>query len=183
MSTMRSLLIAIAVLNGAACLAEVVPNKDLARLYAEDQADRAVAPRTIDWSVVAPRDRARRDSVLAMLQAGEFRCAADCHAAAMIFQHGDTPEHIQLAHSLAIVASNMDPTNTGSKWLTAAAWDRYLMRRGRPQWYGTPYVLNQKTRRFERYDVDETVLTDKERSDFGVPSLADAKAREVEFNR
>jgi hypothetical protein len=183
MGTMRTLLTAVALLATASCFAQVESSKSLARLYAEDQADRKVPPKDMDWSAVGPRDEARRASVVRILQAGEVRTAADYHAAAMIFQHGQGPEHIQMAYSLATIGSSMDPGNKGLKWLAAAAWDRFLMQRGKPQWYGTQYMLNQNTKRFELYQVDESAVTDKERAEHGVPPLAEAKAREAEFNR
>jgi hypothetical protein len=101
----------------------------------------------------------------------------------MIFQHGPTEQDIQAAYALASIGSLLDPTNKALKWLSAAAWDRYLMRKGKPQWYGTQYTLNQETKRFELYLVDPSAVTDGERFNLNVPSLAQAKEREAELNR
>ncbi|MBG6080597.1 hypothetical protein [Rubrivivax gelatinosus] len=180
---MRTYIVFVSLLGSLPCLADVDSNRALAKLYAEDQADRQGSPGSIDWSVVGPRDEARRSAALRILQAGEVRTPADYHAAAMIFQHGSTPESIQMAYSLATIGSAMNPNDTSLKWLSAAAWDRYLMQRGKPQWYGTQYSLNQSTKRFELYQVDQGAVTDEERAAHNVPSLAEAKSREAEFNR
>ena len=94
MKPMRFLAPALAMLVALPCFAQIESNKTLASLYAEDQADRGAKPKDIDWSVVGPRDEARRTATMRILQAGEVRTAADYHAAAMIFQHGATPEDI-----------------------------------------------------------------------------------------
>lgn len=180
---MRNLLVAAALLAGLPALAQVESNAALARLMAEDQADRKPAAGDVDWSVVGPRDDARRAAVLRMLRNGEVRTASDYFAAALIFQHGETVEDIQMAFAMASAGRAIDPTIKQLKWLSAAAWDRILMRRGKPQWYGTQYTMNEATKRMELYVVDESAVTDKERAELGVPSLAEAKAREALFNR
>jgi hypothetical protein len=180
---MRHIVVAIALFTAFPCLAQVQSNAELAKLYAEDQADRNGPPGSIDWSTVGPRDEARRATVLRILRAGGVRTAADYRAAAMVFQHGPTPSDIQLAYSLASVGSMIDPDDKALKWLTAAAWDRYLVQRGKPQWYGTQYTFNEATKRFELNAVDPSAVTDEERAQLNVPSLAQAKEREAEFNR
>lgn len=180
---MRNLLIAMALFACVPAWAQVVANPRLAQMLVEDQADRKPAVGDIDWSVVGPRDDARLAETVRLLRAGEVRTAADYHAAAMIFQHGQSVEDIQMAHALASVGRAIDPNHGALKWLSAAAWDRVLMRRGKPQWYGTQYTRNEATKRFELYVVDESAVTDKERVALGVPTLAEAKAREALFNR
>lgn len=180
---MRHIVATLLLAASQACFSQVEPNPDLAKIYAEDQADRQAPPGSIDWSVVGPRDEARRSAVNRILKAGAVRAAADYHAAAMIFQHGPTEQDIQMAYALASVGTILDPNNKALKWLTAASWDRYLMRKGKPQWYGTQYTMNQETKRFELYQVDESAATDEDRARLNVPSLAKAKEREAEINR
>jgi hypothetical protein len=182
-SSIRLVIVASAISASMPCLAQVESNAELAKLYSEDQADREKPPQSIDWSVVGPRDEARRAAVIRILQTGGVRTASDYHAAAMVFQHGPTASDIQLAYSLAAIGSKINPDDKALKWLSAAAWDRNLMHRGKPQWYGTQYKLNETTKRFELYEVDSTAVTDEERAQLNVPSLAKAKEREAEFNR
>lgn len=176
--------LALCVVFAAPCPAqEPESNPELADLYRADQADRDGSAKAIDWTVVGPRDKARQQAVLRILQAGGVRSAADFHNAAMVFQHGSGAEDIQLAYALATLSSRLAPDDKSMKWLQAASWDRYLMRRGRPQWYGTQYQQTKATMRFQLYPVDESAVTDEERERMGVPSLSKAKEREAEFNK
>jgi len=162
--------------------AQPASNKELAALYEADQADRK-DPAAIDWNVVGPRDRARQAITLRIMKEGGLRTAEDFHNAALIFQHGSSAEDIQLAYSLATLSVTLSPEDKAMRWLQAAAWDRNLMRQGKPQWYGTQYQFNSATQRTELYKVDESAVTDAQREAAGVPSLAQAKEREAMFNR
>lgn len=151
-------------------------NAELAALYEEDQGDRSAGP-DIDWEVVTPRDSLRRVRVQEMLAADEVRTSEDYRHAAMIFQHGSDTIAARLAHELALKAVELDSTNTSAKRLVAAAWDRYLMRKGEPQWYGTQYVNDGPGTPWRLYDIDTTAVTDDERRQLNVPTLAEARAR------
>lgn len=67
-------------------------NQDLADLGIQDQSDRRPGAEPIDWSVVRRSDQDRRDRVLAMLRDGRVRSSNDFYSAALIFQHGETPD-------------------------------------------------------------------------------------------
>lgn len=146
-------------------------NKELADLYAQDQADRATG--NIDWAVVAPRDEARQARVRDLLRSGDIRTAADYHHAAMLFQHGNKGDDIRLAHALATLAMTLDGANKGFRWLTAASWDRLLMYHLQPQWYGTQF--GGDSRGMYLYPVAENAVTDAEREALGVPALAESR--------
>jgi hypothetical protein len=147
-------------------------NPELSQLYEKDQAARKQKP--IDWTVVGKQDEEHRQRVLEILKGQQVVSANDYLHAAMIMQHGSTFEDIRLAMSLATIASTIDPELKRARWLTAAAWDRALMEKNVPQWYGTQYksVPGAKT---ILYKIDESVVTDEERKSLGVPSLQDAK--------
>jgi hypothetical protein len=157
-------------------------NEALRQIAAEDQKDRAAGPNGIDWSVVKGRDQKRRVEVLSLIQSGALRSAEDFHNAALVFQHGESASDIELAHSLAVIAVRIDPTNSDAKWLSAASWDRLLMRYEKPQWYGTQYVRS-KTGKWVLYSTDETAVTDEQRKEMGVPSIAEAKAGAEDLNK
>ncbi len=154
-------------------------NAELARIHEEDQADRRPGPDGIDWSMVAPRDAARRARVREMLAAKEVRTAVDYFHAAMVFQHGEPPDDYALARELALEAVKLDPTNDRAKWLAAAAEDRHLMNQGKPQRYGTQF--HKVDGRWALYDVDPSV-TDEERAKWNVPPLAVARQRADQMN-
>jgi len=155
-------------------------NKELARLYKEDQADRTPPPsRPIDWSAVLPRDRAREARVKELYRSDALQTGADYYHAAMVLQHAPAPEDYLLAHEFCIVA-----VSKGEKralWLAAATEDRFLMGLGRPQRFGTQYQSEDAAKPVRLYRVDEG-MTDGLRRTFGVPTLAEAAAREKAMN-
>ncbi|MEJ2079154.1 MAG: hypothetical protein P8Z74_14260 [Acidobacteriota bacterium] len=153
-------------------------NEELIRLYQEDQADRA--PRTaIDWKVVGPRDQARLKRVKELYTQGRMQTGGDYYNAAMVLQHGSSPEDFLLAHEFCIVAISKGEVR--AKWLAAASEDRFLMNIGRPQRFGTQYRSDGQGP-IRLYEVGPSV-TDGLRRALDVPSLAEAKAREAEFHK
>ena len=157
-------------------------NQELADLGIQDQSDRRPGGNAIDWSVVRKNDQGRRERVLALLRDGRVRSSNDFYSAALIFQHGETPEEAMLAHSLAMVSATLNPDNSQARWLAAAAWDRYMLRLNRPQWYGTQFSKNPDTGLWVLYAVDETAVTDEQRAQHGVPTLARSKMRAESLN-
>jgi hypothetical protein len=154
-------------------------NPELERLFQEDQADRRAGPSEIDWNALHRRDTARRGRVGAIIQAGGARTASDFYHAAMVFQHGDTCADFRMAHRLAHTAAVMDPADEQALWLAAAARDRELMKEGKPQLYGTQY--RKVDGRWQLYPVDLAV-TDEERAEWSVPSLAEARRQAEAMN-
>jgi hypothetical protein len=154
-------------------------NAELIQIYADDQADRAGSWETIDWTVVTPRDQARRKRVDEIIAAGGARAADDYYHAAMVYQHGNAPDEIQRAHDLAVKAVELDPDHDSAKWLAAAAEDRKLMYEGKPQKWGTQYKKIDGT--WVLWQVDPAI-TDEQREQWNVPPLADAQAQAARMN-
>lgn len=155
--------------------ATATDNALLSSLYEADQGDRKNG--TMDMQTVE-RDALRREQVMGELRGGRIRTAKDHYNAAMVFQHGESADEIRLAFSLAWIAAQMEPEkNEGSMWLSAAAWDRIMMREKMPQWYGTQYVSDGPNPEMKLYRVDESAVTDEERKRFHVPVLEEAKKR------
>src|SRR5688572_13027358 len=151
-------------------------NAELKALFDADQGDRVGAI----GHDLAEQDRKRRQRVREIMDAGEMRTAADHFHAAMVFQHSDSPEDYKLAHELAKKAGELDPSHRAARWLSAAAMDRYLLSVGKPQIYGTQYMVVQDVWVLQR--MDETAVSDQERQALGVPTLAAAKDRVREQN-
>lgn len=159
-------------------------NPALARLFAEDQGDRRpLAGATIDWPAVTRRDRAREEQVKMLFSAGDIRSANDHYHAAMVLQHSQTPNDHLLAHELAVIAAARG--NKRALWLAAAAEDRFLMNIRRPQRFGTQFAADpgEGPNAPMRLYVIDAVVTDQLRQEFGVPTLAEAKAREQRLNK
>ena len=150
-------------------------NRRLAEIFEADQ--QARSQEQVDWPALAEQDQAHRTEVLALLRANALRTSNDYFNAAIVFQHGQTPDDYLLALSLAQIAATLDPDNKPALWLTAAAMDRLLMKRKLPQWYGTQYDKPTADSPLELYMVDESVVTDEERASRNVPSLQEARAR------
>ena len=98
---------------------------ELQQLYKADQKDReGPIAQSIDWTAVSARDAKRRNRVREIIKSGRVRTGKDYERAAMVFQHGSTPEDILMAHVLAVTA--LGKGNTDARWLAAAALDRFL---------------------------------------------------------
>ncbi|HEX6904779.1 MAG TPA: hypothetical protein VF789_34045 [Thermoanaerobaculia bacterium] len=155
------------------------PNTDLAKLYEEDQADRAGTLKDTDWAAVEKRDAERRRQVLEIMEKGGARVAADYYHAAMVFQHSIQPEDHDRAHAWCVKALELEPDLKGARWLAAASKDRALMWRGQPQLYGTQF--RKVDGKWILWEVDPSI-TDEERAKWGVPPLAVAKERVEKLN-
>lgn len=110
-----------------------------------------------------------------LIDKGALKVADDYFHAAMIFQHGDKPEHYAMANEMARKAVELDPTHRTAKWLFAATKDRHLHSLGKPQIYGTQFRKNKKDDPWTLQSNDETAVTDAERLEYGAPTLADSK--------
>lgn len=155
-----------------------IPSNETLRVLTEkDQSARTGKMKDIDWSKISQEDAERRKLVSEMLGAGSVRTADDFRNAALIFQHGETADDIRLAFSLASISVAIQPEDNSAKWLSAAAWDRLMMRLGKPQWYGTQFTKSKETGMWELYAIDESAVSDAQRAALGVPTLAQARAR------
>lgn len=155
------------------------PNNELARLYQEDQADRAGTLKDTDWAAVEKRDAERRQRVLEIMEKGGAREAADYYHAAMVYQHSVKPEDHDSAHAWCLKALELDPSLSKARWLAAASKDRALMWRGQPQLYGTQF--KKVDGKWILWEVDPSI-TDEERAKWGVPPLSVAKERVEKLN-
>jgi TonB family protein len=157
-------------------------NEELRRLHDEDQADRSPADgRTVDWSAVQARDRARQERIKVLFSQGQLRTANDYYHAAMILQHGVTPEDFLLAHEFCVVAISKGRTDKETRWLAASAEDRFLMNIGRPQRFGTQF-RSDGGGPLKQYPVD-TSVTNELRQLMGAHALDEAKTYEAELNK
>jgi hypothetical protein len=142
-------------------------NRELERLA------RADAGRPID-----PRDLAeRRARVGEIVASGGATLTEDYLHAATVYYRADTAADAARARELALTALARDPDSDEVRWLAAAAEDRRLEHEGKPQKYGTQYVVTGGKRVL--WNVDPAI-TDAERERWSVPSLAEAIAGDAE---
>lgn len=110
---------------------------ELLRIVEEDQADRAGPYDSVDWNKVNPRDLKRRIRVAGIFAEGCFKSASDYASAALVFQHGTTADHYYQAFLWANEAVKLG--DEAQRWLTAAGLDRYLVKIGQRQLFGTQF--------------------------------------------
>jgi hypothetical protein len=144
-------------------------NAEMKAIFDADQADRLAGGATIDWSVVLPRDRARRARTQALLDAGALHNGDDFYYAAFVFQHGEAANDFLIAHTLAVIAASRGRREAA--WIAAATLDRYFQNIGRPQVYGTQY-LNHADQPTTQEPYDRTIISDGLRRALGVPDQA-----------
>jgi hypothetical protein len=156
-------------------------NKELHSLYEQDQADRHDFEQLDheQHQQILQRDRQRRQRVEEIIESVGLEAPEDYFHAAMVFQHGETLDDYWRAHELAKKGAELGhPT---SRWLAAAAYDRWLMNQGKPQKYGTQYT-SRGDEPYRLWDVDPTT-TDEERAAWNVPPLAEALRRAETLSR
>ncbi len=142
---------------------ELHDNDELRLIFESDQEDRS----PLAWERIRTEDPKRRARVVELLQVGAARTGADFLHAAMVLQHGWTPEDYLQAKELALRAVEMGRAD--AKWLAAAAEDRYLMHSGQPQKFGTQFRADGGA--WVLHDVDPCT-SDADRASVGVPTLA-----------
>ena len=153
---------------------------ELQDLFRADQDDRKNHPDygTPEYRLLRERDSERRKRLEGIIESGGLKEPEDYYHAAWILNHGESVEEIWQAHILAKEAVELGLCR--ARWLTAATYDRWLMYQGKPQKYGTQIVPDGKRQRV--WDVDP-VISDEERAEWDVPSLAEMKRRAEEVTR
>jgi hypothetical protein len=161
--------------NSQTELKEVIEdNAELIEIYKNDQADRQ-AGENIDWSVVSKRDSLRELRVYQLLDSNKVRTSKDYHNAAMVFQHGGDSTAYGMA--VKMMRKSIELDSTADKWLLAAAIDRYLLSKDEPQIYGTQYHKYGKDEPWQIAKMDTTKISDAERIEYGVETLAEQKKK------
>jgi hypothetical protein len=152
----------------------------LKELYNEDQSERIDHPLvgTPEYTALRLRDHDRREQARSIIAGSDSLDGEELYCAAMIFQHSDELDDIDLARQLALgsVELGYEP----ARWLAAASLDRWLMYQGLPQKYGTNIVPDGRRQRVWETDP---ATTDEERARWNVPTMAEMIARAEEITR
>ncbi|MGV3618253.1 MAG: hypothetical protein ACO1SV_23240 [Fimbriimonas sp.] len=161
------------------------PSRDCAELldlFAADQADRfpQAGKSEVDWKAVEARDADRRKKVLRLHEEERLRTNVDFYRAAVIMQHGKTPDDFLLAHEFA--GASVALGRLSCRWLVAATEDRFLLSIGRPQRFGTQYQAEKATPASSLHPVEGGV-TDSLRRAMDLPTLQEAKEKEAAMAR
>lgn len=155
----------------------------MARIFKEDQKPRQddLPPEEFKkkWGDINKADAERREQVLALLKSGDLSTGNDFQWAALIFQHGSSPNDYLLAHTLATIAVAKGKPN--AIWVASATLDRYLESVGQPQIFGTQYQRKVGTT-WTQEPYNRTLISDALRSALGVPSQAAQDKQLQEYN-
>ena len=149
------------------------PSKQLETMYQESLADMVDRNSRVSVLRFARTRQKRADAVRDLIAEDELTTNLDRLHAASILLDSDRAADIDLAADIALAAAQAGDDRGFP--LAAEAIDRSLMKRGRPQKYGTQYV-HVPSAGWVLYRWDESV-TDAERASMGVPSIAEAKER------
>ncbi len=156
---------------------QLVDNQELIEMFERDQADRT---QHIDRDIRQKNDSIREARVYELLDSNKVRTSADYNYAALIFHHGEDSVAYKMAVKLMRKSIELDSTR--NKWYLAALTDRYLLSVDKPQIYGTQYYrLEDKT--VVQEEMDSTIITDAERIEYGVETLAEQRVKLINLNR
>lgn len=144
-------------------------NSDLYWMAEEDQQMRTDPEDLQNWDAIIEADRRHREKTLQIIATEGLSHPDDFFRAALIFQHGEGSNDFMMANSLAMQGRALAPGHSGLKWIYAASMDRWLWSKDKPQIYGTQSVLRDSL--WTLQPIDTTAVTDKERSELGLPSL------------
>lgn len=156
-----------------------IDNEELIQIYKADQEDRQKHP--IDWDIVSKRDSIRELRVYQLLESNKVKTSRDYQNAAMIFQHGG--DSIAYGMAVKLMRKSIELDSTVNKWLLAAAIDRYLLSKNEPQIYGTQYLKNGENEPWRLGKIDTTKISDKERIEYGVETIAQQRETVLQMNR
>jgi tetratricopeptide (TPR) repeat protein len=153
-------------------------NPELIEIFKSDQADRTSA--NMERNILNKNDSLRKVRIYELLDSNKVRTATDYNNAALILHHGE--DSVAYGVAVKLMRKSIELDSTRNKWLLAAAIDRELLSRNRPQIYGTQY-RRPEGKPFERMEMDTTVITDAERIEYGVETLAQQREKVILRNR
>lgn len=157
-------------------VAQVPSRSGIDTIYEQDQKDRHAdflkfTPQ--QWKQMSERDAQRREQVKTLIAQGALKTGRDYYKAAVVFQHGATPDDILYAHVLAMAA--LIKGDPAVRSLAAQTLDRFLLAEKHPQVFGTQYNWHEEAgkRVYTMQPYDRQFLSDSLRREFCVASLPD----------
>lgn len=158
---------------------------EIQRIFDADQKDRSHGPSLPvsqeEWKKLSDRDEARRKRVRQLIDAGALTTGKDYRQAAFVFQHGATPSDFLFAHLLAM--AGVSKGDEDSRWIAAAALDRYLESVKQSQVFGTQFSKRGPSEPWTQEPYDRDLLPDVFRKAFCVPDLKSQSSKVAAMNR
>lgn len=155
-----------------------IDNAELQQLFDADQEDRE--SHKLDTKGINYNDSIREARVYELLDSNKVRTANDYTNAALIFHHGE--DSIAYRMAVELMRKSIELDSAGDKWFLAVITDRYLLSINKPQIYGTHYkrLANNIV---VREEMDSTKITDAERIEYGVETLAEQREKIKNLNK
>lgn len=163
----------------AASAQQVKDNAVLQQMADQEQQERQKNP--IDRTELNREDGIRQLKVFELIATKEVRTAKDHLNAGIILQHGNDTVASGMAVQCFATAIRMD--STLDRWRYAAAVDRDLLLRNKPQIYGTQFLQDAGTGKWTRYTIDSTQVSDELRRYYSVETLAEQAEKERLMNQ
>lgn len=156
---------------------KISDNTKMLEIYKNELNDRR--KNHLSWEETTEKDSLRRLRVHELLDSKSLRTAKDYYRAAVFFIYGTNSKDSKLAVDLMKKSIALNPGI--NKWLLAAATDRYLLSIEKPQIYGTQYRRDDDGT-LKLAEMDAAKITDEERQEYGVRTLAQQHARIKKWN-
>lgn len=159
-----------------------------ARLEAIRAIDQSSRQSVMTDSAQAVRlDLENRKEVAMLFAEGCFTTGRDYHNAALVFQHGDVPDHFYQTYIWASRAVELGDLQ--ARWLIPRAVDRWALNSGYKQLFATNLVtesyFSQVTEESQKAWClwpNTSRITDRQRRAFGLKTLAEQVARAKAMN-
>jgi hypothetical protein len=112
-------------------------SQELQKIVAADQTDRDAGPNIPQdqWPAIQTRDEQRRSRVGAIFGEGCFKTPKDFAAAALVFQHGNVPDHFFQTYIWS--KRGVELGDDSQKRMMTLAIDRYLVNTGHKQLFAS----------------------------------------------
>ncbi|MGE0527901.1 MAG: hypothetical protein AB7G93_10850 [Bdellovibrionales bacterium] len=143
-------------------------SQELQAIVKADQEGRAPP---VDWQRLLPKDEGRRKRVGEIFGEGCFKTAEDYAAAALVYQHGDVPDHFFQTYLWAKQAVELG--DSSQKRLMAMGIDRYLVNTGHRQLFATQASAPTMDSCYCLEEVEESFPQERRKSYMG-KSVRDA---------
>lgn len=156
-----------------------------AELHAIMQADQDDRKGPIDWAIIGKRDESRRKRVGEIFGEGCFSKAEDYGAAALVFQHGNQPEHAfqcYLWAKEAVARGLLKMGEVDLKLLSLSGADRYLVGKKHKQLFATQYNRLKSNKDCRCLQPIESSFSDQQRIDAGSTTIHEALQYVLEKN-
>ncbi|TSC78759.1 MAG: hypothetical protein G01um101433_91 [Parcubacteria group bacterium Gr01-1014_33] len=141
-------------------------NKELKKIYREDQKDRRNPLFKTDFSQFRKRDLLRKKKLDTLFRSCRIKTGEDYYHAALLYHHNLSTASSKRAVRLARVSIELGTKK--ALRLYAITIDRLLIKQGKKQKFGTQYRLIKGTWRL--YSVDPKT-TNTERALYNIPPL------------